>query len=185
MNVWLLGVSLAICPHWNQIGVRAYLGHDDVRAESAYAHALRCPQLDDPARARVSSNQAALLRRQRRYREAAAALRETIRLRTQSLGPHHPDTLIAWNNLGELHFTLREFSAAQQELEFALRHAATADRPAILHNLAALALARGRIPAAEQLARQALQEKFDRHSPSRDLLTTSNLLQSIQAMTLR
>lgn len=181
LTAWLLGVSLAACPQWNMAGVKAYQRHDYDAAERAYSYALQCPQLDDAARARVSSNLAALFRRQRRHPEAAAAFRRVIILRFRAVGPTHPDTIIAWNNLGELHFEMGHYREARPELEFALRYAAPPDLPAILHNLAALALAEGRHADAEHLARRSLAEKLGVHARPTDLLETSNLLETIKA----
>lgn len=177
MTIWL---ALLPAIDWNAEGIRAHKNRDYAAAESAYRRAA-AEAASHEDKARIMSNLAVLHRAQGHYAHAEADFRLVIAMRIRALGPHHADTIAAWNNLGELHFRMARHELAQHELEYALDHATPADRPAIQHNLAYVLLARGRHDAATTAARRALDGKIAFQQPARDLVATTNLLDLLRA----
>jgi len=98
----------------------------------------------------------------RALEESLSLHRAALEIRTQTLGPEHPETATSLNNLGAVHRAMgaNEDAQARFEQAFKVRQAALGpDHPytaASLHNLAAMALVFGDPQRARTLHQQAL-----------------------------
>lgn len=125
------------------------------------------------------------------YDQGEPHLREQLRLRTAQLGPEHPDTCRATNELGEMLTRAGEYDQAERLLKtavadhqrlFGRAHPITVqaiDRLALLH------VEQGRAADAEPLLREVLALRASSADPAeqRDLIATMNALAILLADT--
>ena len=140
-----------------------YLARFD-EAETLYVQAIAIARqrgADDQLLATILHNRGGLAHAAGRSGEGEPFARESVRLRTRALGPHHPDVATDLAALAALLDQQRKYAEAERLYRRALRIIERALGPddieisASLNNLAAIAAARGNPRRAEAMYRRA------------------------------
>jgi tetratricopeptide (TPR) repeat protein len=159
-------------PRQKQVTVEEVLDKAAAKADMAFAGQ---PETEGDVRYAIGSTYYQL----GKYERARPHLEWAVALRSERLGPDHPDTLEAQENLAVVLMQLGELAAAeplfQQCLE-ARRRVLGPDHPQTLtavNNLANLLSAQGKLAEAEPLLRQCLEGRRRVQGPDHPLTLTA------------
>ncbi|MBL8232003.1 MAG: tetratricopeptide repeat protein [Bryobacterales bacterium] len=175
--LWLLGAFAIQCDaqsvkavEWNQRGNTAFAQEKYGEAEQAYRRALDLAT-DHHQAARLWSNLAVALKKQRQWREAAGAYEHSLKLRADSHEADTADYAITLSNLAETRCQLQQTEIAVALLRRALRILESLPQPpqrdvaAVLNNFG---VAKGRLgyyTAGARMLTQALRLKQSLYGP--------------------
>jgi tetratricopeptide (TPR) repeat protein len=143
---------------------RGDLDEADVEYGRAYTLAVAHLEPTHPARLATTNAYAGQHRRRGRSEEFVRLTTEVVTLREQVLGPSHPDTLVALNNLAVGQIDAKAHAAAEATLQTIIaRREAAGMRGGFevlgtRQNLVAVVRRQGRIAEAEELARALMAD---------------------------
>ena len=163
--------SLTEAKRLNNEAARLYALGQFEAAERLYNAALAARLIDDIIVAKITSNLAALYKRQDRYADAEALYQRVVDLRRKRLGPAHPEVALAMNNLAEVFRIQGRYSEARNLLQRGIRildqsDSHGSDIAVLLNNLAVLDRNAGRYDDAEDRLRRALSLSEEHEGPN-------------------
>ena len=162
--------SLTEAKRLNNEAARLYSAGQLEAAERLYHAALAVRPIDDITVAKITSNLAALYKRQDRYADAEALYQRVLDLRRKQWGPAHSEVALAMNNLAEVFRIRGRYWEARNLLQSGIRILEQSDPhgsdiAVLLNNLAVLDRNAGRNEDAEAGLRRALSLSQEHHGP--------------------